>query len=169
MLPLSKETREHVEDLMMSIKLIRNKAAHHEQKTLTETLEQCYENALALTYFLNDEDATRKIELTTWVAHINLSLQAAERERKVLDRSILDCEKLEVEARALGDDGRGFWIEARAAERRLWGSEAHDCIQRWTKFFHLDDWTDPKCTPVDWSKPEASTGPCCETPNFDRR
>ncbi|KAL8877933.1 MAG: hypothetical protein Q9198_004153 [Flavoplaca austrocitrina] len=175
MLPLSKETRELVEDLMMSIKLIRNKAAHHEQRTLTETLEQCYENALALTYFLNDEDATRKIELTTWVAHINLSLQAAEKEREVLERSILGWEKLEVEARALGDDGSRFWIEARAAERRLWGNEADDCIRRWTESFRLDDWTDPNCTPVDWSKPEASTGPCSddgweiETPNIDRR
>ncbi|KAL9036788.1 MAG: hypothetical protein Q9180_004095, partial [Flavoplaca navasiana] len=175
MLPLSQETRELVEGLMMSIiKLIRNKAAHHEQGTLTETIDQCYENALALTYFLNDEDATRKIELTTWVAQINLSLQAAEKERKVLERSVLDWEKLEVEARALGDDGSRFWIKTRAAERRLWGNEADNSIQRWTEPFH-PNCTDPNCTPVDWSKPEASTGPCSdgwwdvETPNIDRR
>ncbi|KAL8636200.1 MAG: hypothetical protein Q9226_009280, partial [Calogaya cf. arnoldii] len=57
------ERQEQVTQLLLRAKAIRNNAAHH-QLLDAEKSQLCYEHALTLTSFLNDEDAARKIRLT---------------------------------------------------------------------------------------------------------
>ncbi|KAI4270841.1 MAG: hypothetical protein L6R38_006998 [Xanthoria sp. 2 TBL-2021] len=111
---VSSESQDYVKDLLYKVRQIRNMAAHHAMID-TEGSCWCYDNALTLTYLLNDEDATRKVELTTWVADINLRAQAAVIEEKALENSVLDWEKLEHDARlwwkSFGEDKDEYDVE----------------------------------------------------------
>ncbi|KAL8768196.1 MAG: hypothetical protein Q9209_005505 [Squamulea sp. 1 TL-2023] len=91
-------SRGHVWDLLRRAQDIRNIATHRDLCE-PEGADWFGKDALDLATFVEDDDAARKIRLTTWVADLNLGLRV-KRDNERLSRSALDWKRLEQDARA---------------------------------------------------------------------
>ncbi|KAI4242439.1 MAG: hypothetical protein L6R40_003993 [Gallowayella cf. fulva] len=98
----SSQSQDPVWSLLRDAREIRNAAAHRHPFESGDLLQSYTSAALALAALLGDEDALRKIRLTTWVAEINFRASGLTRSEE--ERSLREWQDLRKAAKKWQDD-----------------------------------------------------------------